>query len=131
MDRCNKFLDFFDYLVQQAKEPVVIPQEVQEFYDLLVASRKYHVNKPLFTDLGLQVLEYMQTCGTASFKAKEIGEAMNLPSRKISGAMTKLVADEYVEKYGANPVVYTLTNKGKNFDVEMYKGEINNEEEHG
>ena len=32
------------------------------------------------------------------------------------------MSDGFVEKFGSNPVVYTLTEKGKNFDIEKYKG---------
>ena len=44
-----------------------------------------------------------------------------MSSKKISGAMRKLVTDEYVEKYGQSPVIYSLTEKGINFDIENYK----------
>ena len=46
---------------------------------------------------------------------------MGMPSKKISGSMRKLVTDGFVEKIGANPVVYALTDKGKNFNIQDYK----------
>jgi predicted transcriptional regulator len=54
---------------------------------------------------------------------------MNLPSKKIYGAMRKLVTDGYVEKFGQNPVIYSLTEQGKNFDITSYKETLNNEED--
>ena len=51
------------------------------------------------------------------FKAKEVGEGMNITSRTASGAMRKLVTDGYVEKMGENPVVYSLTDKGMTIDL--------------
>lgn len=54
---------------------------------------------------------------------------MEISSRKVSGSIRKLVSDGFVEKFGSNPVVYTLTEKGKNFDIEKYRGELNNEKE--
>ena len=72
--------------------------------------------KPKFTDNGKLVLEYMQeNVDTYNnlFKAKDIGEGMEISSRTVSGAMRKLVNDGYVEKVGENPTVYSLTVSGK------------------
>jgi DNA-binding PadR family transcriptional regulator len=41
-----------------------------------------------------------------------------MSSRTISGAMRKLVNDGFVEKIGKDPVIYTLTEKGKNYIIE-------------
>ena len=38
-------------------------------------------------------------------------------SRTISGAIRKLVTDGYVEKVGQEPVIYALTEKGKNIVI--------------
>jgi hypothetical protein len=35
----------------------------------------------------------------------------------VSGAMRKLVTDEFVEKVGQDPVIYTLTQKGKEIEI--------------
>lgn len=126
MNKCKSFLDFFDYLVSNCKEPVVIPDDVQEFYDVLRSQQDDCISKPLLTETGLQILEYLQNCNTRSLKAKDIAEGMEVSSRKVSGSMRKLVSDGFVEKFGSNPVVYTLTEKGKNFNIEKYKGELNN-----
>ena len=72
--------------------------------------------RPRFTDNGKLVLEYMQeNVDTYNnlFKAKDIGEGMEISSRTVSGAMRKLVNDAYVEKVGENPTVYSLTAAGK------------------
>ena len=121
MSKCTKFLEFFDYLVKEAN--IEIPQEVNEFYQMLMTSEKNFVEKPAFTETGLAVLDYLQQCNIPSMKAKEIAEGMILPSRKVSGAMRKLCADGYVEKFGQNPVIYALTDKGKNIDLKEFKGE--------
>lgn len=34
MNKCENFLIYFDWLVANCKEPVVIPDEVKEFYDI-------------------------------------------------------------------------------------------------
>lgn len=126
MSKCKKFLDFFDYLIANCKEPVILPDEVKEYYDILRSQEDKYVNKPLLTETGLQILEYLQGSDSKSLKAKDIADGMGISSRKVSGSIRKLVTDEFVEKFGSNPVVYTLTNKGKNFDIENYKGELSN-----
>lgn len=125
MNKCEKFLDYFDYLKNNCKEPCIIPDEVQEFYNMLREQQDKHVDKPLLTETGLQILEYLQTCEDKGLKAKDIAEGMSESSRKISGAMRKLVNDEFVDKFGNNPVVYTLTEKGKNFNIKDYLKENN------
>lgn len=129
MNKCENFLNYFDWLVANCKEPVVTPDEVKEFYDILRSQQDKHIDKPLFTETGLQILEYLKAQDAKSLKAKDIADGMEISSRKVSGSIRKLVTDGFVEKYGANPVVYTLTEKGKNFDIESYKGELNNEQE--
>src|SRR5699024_10548118 len=116
MNKCENFLNYFDWLVANCKEPVVIPDEVKEFYDILRSQQDKHIDKPLFTETGLQILEYLKAQDARSLKAKDIADGMEISSRKVSGSIRKLVTDGFVEKYGANPVVYTLTEKGKNFD---------------
>ena len=51
-------------------------------------------------------------------KAKEIAEGMFISSRAVSGAMRKLVTDGFVEKVGQDPVIYSITEKGKNIKIE-------------
>lgn len=124
MNKCENFLNYFDWLVANCKEPVVIPDEVKEFYDILRSQQDKHIDKPLFTETGLQILEYLKAQDARSLKAKDIADGMEISSRKVSGSIRKLVTDGFVEKYGANPVVYTLTEKGKNFDIEKYKNSV-------
>ena len=51
------------------------------------------------------------------FKAKDVGEGLGIASRTASGAMRKLVTDGYIEKVGADPVVYAITQSGIDVDV--------------
>lgn len=124
MNKYEQFLDYFDWLVQHCSESIVIPDEVQEVYNML--REQQHIEKPMFTESGLQILEYLQSCDTTNLKAKDIADDMQVSSRKISGSIRKLVSDGFVDKYGQNPVIYTLTEKGKNFSIEDYKEKINN-----
>ena len=75
---------------------------------------KVEEDKPLFTDNGKLILQYLQdNQSTPMWKAKDIAEGMFVSSRTVSGAMRKLVSDGYVEKVGQDPVIYSLTEKGK------------------
>lgn len=118
-NKCTTFLEFFDNLVQSSG--IAVPDEVQEFYDMLKDSQGTSSDKPVFTDTGLIILEYMQESDNKTLKAKDIAEGVLLSSRKVSGAMRKLVNDGYVEKFGTNPVNYSITNQGKQIDLTIYK----------
>ena len=48
---------------------------------------------------------------------KDIAEGLFISSKSISGAIRKLVTDNYVEKVGENPSVYSITEKGKNIEI--------------
>lgn len=122
MNKCEQFLNFFDYLVEQSKiSKDVIPKEVMEYYNVLKEQQVSQKEKPILTEIGTQVLQYLQTNEVQSAKARDIADGMNMSSKKISGSMRKLVTDGFVEKIGANPVVYALTDKGKNFKIQNYK----------
>lgn len=122
MNKCEQFLNFFDYLVEQSKiSKDVIPKEVMEYYNVLKEQQVSQKEKPILTEIGTQVLQYLQTNEVQSAKARDIADGMNMSSKKISGSMRKLVTDGFVEKIGANPVVYALTDKGKNFNIQDYK----------
>lgn len=126
---CKAFLDFFDELVEATDSQTHIQQDVQEFYDFLREQQDSYVEKPMFTEIGLEILEYLQTCNAKSIKAKDIADGMSVSSRKISGAIRKLVTDKYVDKFGKTPVIYSLTDKGRNFDIKSYKESLSNEEQ--
>jgi len=95
---------------------------VKELYELLNAQSD--PSKPEVTEAGLAILEYMQNCETSNLKAKDIAEGMGVASRKVSGSIRKLVTDQFVEKVGQNPVIYSLTSKGKEFDTKTYKEQL-------
>lgn len=125
MNKYKQFLDYFDWLVENCKQSVVMPNEVQDVYNML--QEQQAMEKPMFTESGLSILEYLQTCDAKSLKARDIADGMVISSRQVSGAIRKLVTDGFVDKYGQNPVIYSLTEKGRNFDINEYKENLNNE----
>ena len=78
-------------------------------------------SKPKFTENGKLVLRYLKDNKDTYnnlFKAKDVGEGLGISSRTASGAMRKLVTDGYVEKVGADPVVYAITTEGVEVDID-------------
>ena len=72
----------------------------------------------MFTDNGKVILKYLQdNPDITSAKAKDIGEGLFISSRAVSGAMRKLVSDGFVEKIGQDPVLYSITEKGKTVEI--------------
>lgn len=123
----NKYLKIFEQII--ADYEIDLDEDVEELRSFLAALDTKENNKLSFSEVGLQIFEYMRDGHEKNNKAKDIAEGMGLPSKKISGAMRKLVSDGYVEKFGSNPVIYSLSEKGKNFDIENYKESLKDEED--
>lgn len=78
-------------------------------------------NSGAMTENGQKILSWMQNnADTMSnvFTSKEVAEALFTSGRSIAGSMRKLVTDGYVEKIGKDPVQYSLTEAGKNYQFE-------------
>lgn len=88
-----------------------MPEDVASYWNGLILTKEKE--KPAFTDNGKMILQFLQTAVGTHYTSKEMAEAITLSSRTVSGAMRKLVNDGYVEKVGADPVVYEITEKGK------------------
>ena len=52
------------------------------------------------------------------WKARDIAEGLFVSSRTVSGAIRKLVTDGFVEKVGQDPVIYSITEQGKNIKID-------------
>lgn len=92
-------------------------EDVCMYWDALKG--KAETEKPMFTDNGKLILKYLQQHSeTPMWKAKDIGEGLFISSRTVSGAIRKLVTDGFVEKVGQDPVIYVITEKGKNIEIE-------------
>lgn len=91
----------------------------QDVVDYWIAFKGKDEDKPPFTDNGKLILKYLQEHieDVPMAKARDIGEGLFISSRTVSGAIRKLVSDGYVEKIGQDPVVYTLTEKGKQVEI--------------
>lgn len=110
--------DFIEF-VKDATEQIDLedwPKGAREYWEYLTTEKE----KPEFTDNGKLILKYLQETvnDRPEQKAKDIAEGLFISSRRVSGAIRKLVTDGYVEKVSQDPVVYALTEKGKNKVIE-------------
>ena len=124
MTKKQEFINFIDELMVAA--PNIKPSEdVLSYYE---AFKGKEMSKSEFTENGRLILEYLQkNPKQIMWKAKDIGEGLFISSRAVSGAMRKLVTDGYVEKVGQDPVIYTITDKGKTADLTVIEENKENE----
>lgn len=114
MSKKQKFIEFVKEIMEIAKIDVIEDEDARLYWEAF-CSQSEEKEKPLFTDNGKLVLTFLQQHqDTTMWKARDIAEEMFVSSRMVSGSMRKLVTDGYVEKMGQDPVVYSLTEKGKN-----------------
>ena len=113
----SKKVEFIEYVEKLINEEEM-SDGAREFWEALKNIKENE--KPTFTDNGKLIMKYLQELpeGSPMMKAKEIAEGMFISSRAVSGAMRKLVTDGFVEKVGQDPVMYILTEKGKNINIE-------------
>ena len=111
------FIDFLNALIAAAPDVAEekMTENVKAYIDALTDKK---AEKPALTDNGKMVLKYLQNAEPGIYKAKDIADGLFVASRNVSGAMRKLVTDQFVEKVGEQPALYTLTEKGKNFVIE-------------
>ena len=114
----SKKTEFINFVDAQIEDWSYAPEGVLSYWEAFKG--KEEAEKPLFTDNGKLILKYLQDhqADMPMGKAKDIGEGLFISSRAVSGAIRKLVTDGYVEKIGQDPVVYALTEKGKNTNIE-------------
>ena len=110
----RKFVEEINDLIE--KEPKLLSDEAIEFWRTFTQEKE----KPEFTDNGKLILKYLQDTVSdhPEQKAKDIAEGLFISSRRVSGAIRKLVTDGYVKKVSQDPVIYALTEKGKNKIIE-------------
>ena len=117
MNKKQEFLNFLDELLLTAQLTMNdVPEGARIYWEALKNTKE--IEKPLFTDNGKLILQYMKdNIQIPMFKAREIAEGLFISSRTVSGAMRKLVSDGFVEKISQDPVVYSLTDEGKNIQL--------------
>lgn len=111
------FLNLVDFLMENCKVPFEVSEDAADFLAALRIGADTK-EKTQITDNGKLVLKAMQKLDKDMLKAKEIAEELFVATRSVSGSLRKLVDDGYVEKIGKDPIVYRLTEQGKNINLE-------------
>lgn len=117
MSKKDKFIEEINQMLGGEPQNFLSSDAFDFWNSLQVASGS---DKPLFTENGKLVLQYMKDNEDSYnnfFKAKDIGEGLSISSRTVSGAMRKLINDGYVEKMGADPTVYAITSLGEEVNL--------------
>ena len=94
--------------------------EAIAYFNAFKSTQDKKADKPPFTDNGKLILKAMIENNEERanmFSAKQIAEYAFITSRQVSGAIRKLVTDGYCEKVGQDPIIYSLTDLGKQIDV--------------
>jgi predicted transcriptional regulator len=118
MSKKQEFISYVKDLMDATSEyPVPMSDEARLYWEAFCGTTE--TEKPMFTDNGKLILKWMQeNTSDPMLRAKDIAEGLFINSRAVSGAMRKLVTDGFVEKLGENPVIYSITEKGKNIKIE-------------
>ena len=117
MSKKQEFINFIEMVLNENKGNEM-PENVRLYWDAFRGAGE-DSEKPLFTDNGKLILKFMQDhTETPMWKARDIAEGLFISSRAVSGAMRKLVTDGFVEKVGQDPVIYSITETGKNITIE-------------
>lgn len=122
MSKKQKFIELVEELMSAAKfNPETTGNEyypeAMVYWNALKTEEEK--DKPMFTENGLAIFKYMrENSHIENFKSREIAEGMFISARSVSGAIRKLVTDGFVEKNGKDPIIYSLTQKGKDFIFE-------------
>lgn len=113
----QEFLNFVKQLMEANPELTdkLMTENIKAYLDIL---KEVKDEKPVLTENGKLILKYLQDHQDIHlWKAKDIAEQMGISSRGASGTMRKLVNDGFCEKIGQDPVIYSLTEKGKNYEI--------------
>jgi DNA-binding MarR family transcriptional regulator len=117
MSKKQEFINFIEMVLNENKIDE-LPENVRLYWDAFRGADE-NGEKPLFTDNGKLIIKFLQEHqDTPMWKARDIAEGLFISSRAVSGAMRKLVTDGFVEKVGENPVIYSITDNGKNIIID-------------
>ena len=118
MSKKQEFINYVKDLMDATSEyPVPMSDEARLYWEAFCGTTE--TEKPMFTDNGKLIMKWMQdNTSDPMLRAKDIAEGLFIGSRAVSGAMRKLVTDGFVEKVGQDPVIYSITEKGKNIKIE-------------
>ena len=113
----REFINFVDALIAAAPEKAneLMSEKAKTYFEIF---KEVSPEKAMMTDNGKKILKYLQDNPAPMYKAREVAEGLTTSSRSVSGGMRKLVSDGYVNKISEDPVIYAITEKGKNYIID-------------
>lgn len=117
MSKKAEFVNWVNSLIKsQEGDPIEPNDDARLYWEAMCGASD--VDKPTFTENGKLIIQFLKdNQGVEMWKAKDIAEGLLISSRAVSGAIRKLVTDGFVEKVGQDPVVYSITTKGKEVEI--------------
>ena len=133
MTKKETFIKFIEVAIKIAEDEITYMNDISEKYN--ITTNDYDIAMEFWKDFkngkskssekmtenGAKLLSWMQENidkMSNIFTSKEAAEALFTSGRSIAGSMRKLVNDGYVEKTGKDPVQYSLTEAGKNYQFD-------------
>lgn len=125
MTNKEKFISFIQAEIFE-KEDIYVEnygedwEDIKNFWSQFLNDKRSPSNSGM-TENGSKILKYMQSNEDKYnnlFTSKEIGEGLFMSSRSVSGSMRKIIANGFVEKVGKDPVTYSLTDEGRNKQID-------------
>ena len=111
----NTFFDEVQALID-GNPNILSDEAIEYFYDLKSTANK--AAPKIMTEKGAELLKFLKTVPNKNMTSKMIGDAMGINSRSVSGSMRRLVSDGFVNAIGKNPVVYVISDKGLDFNLD-------------
>ena len=120
MSKKQEFIKYVNELMNYTRKmDAPVMNEEAELYWNAFCGLGEDGEKSMFTDNGKLIMVFLQEHqDTPMWKARDIAEGLFISSRAVSGAMRKLVSDGFVEKVGQDPVMYALTDAGRNIKID-------------
>ena len=115
MSKKDKFVEMVEGLFAEMEE---VDQDVLDYFETV--KQKKATKKVEMTDNGKAIIGHMQSFykeADNKFLSRDIADGLFTSSRSVSGAMRKLVTDGYVDKNDDSPIVYSLTDLGKEYSI--------------
>lgn len=125
MTKKEKFIEFVNEIMDAAMVDAwddITKEEWKDAFDFFeeLKNNKLKTAKEM-TENGAKLLSWMQENKEKMsnvFTSKEAAEGLFTSGRSIAGTMRKLVNDGYVKKTGKDPVQYSLTEAGENYQFD-------------
>ena len=116
MSKKQEFINYVQELINYANDNVVPNDDAKSYWTAFMTTQEKE--KPMFTDNGKLIMNCLKNnLDKEMWTAKDIAEELFVSSRTVSGAIRKLITDGFVEKVGQDPIIYSLTELGKNIEI--------------